>query len=172
MTKEEVRAVVASKLSVRENDVVYDVGSGTGSIAVEIATRLSRGRVYAIESNPKAIELIRANAVRFGAGLVFPVNGSAPAALVDLPAPDRVFIGGSSGEIDGIVDEVLSRNPQVRIVLTAVTIEGMTGALAAFESRSLDVEIVQISVSKSDTIGRYHMMKAQNPIYVISAGKR
>ena len=99
MTKQEVRAAVLAKLAVRPEDILWDVGAGTGSVSVELALAAPRGRVYAVECDPEGCALIRANRQRFLARNLTLVEGLAPAALADLPAPDAVFIGGSKGSL-------------------------------------------------------------------------
>ena len=97
------------------------------------------------------------------------VEGSAPAALVDLPAPTHVFIGGSGGELQEILELALRRNPEARIVLNTVTAETFALAVTALKALPVrDVEIVELSVSRGRQVGGYHLMTAQNPVFVIS----
>ena len=97
MTKQEVRAAVLAKLAVRPEDILWDVGAGTGSVSVELALAAPRGRVYAVECRPEGCALIKANREKFRTRNLVLVEGLAPAALSDLPAPDAVFIGGRNG---------------------------------------------------------------------------
>ena len=170
MTKSEVRAVVLSKLCLRPDSICYDIGAGTGSVSVEMALSAYRGRVYAIERREDAISLIQQNSRAFHLGNVIAVHGEAPDILSDLPVPDAVFIGGSGGELCQIIDAVLSKNPEICIVITAVTIETVSAALAAFNSAGIEPEIVQISTTRIKKVGGYHMMDAQNPVTIFSAG--
>jgi len=104
MTKEEVRAASISKLRLEKDSVVYDIGSGTGSVSVEIA-RLSKGiKVFAVDSNPEAAELTKKNLEKFALKNAEVVQGEAPFALESLPFPTRAFIGGSDGKIMEILD--------------------------------------------------------------------
>ncbi len=179
MTKEEVRENVISKLRLTEGSVVYDVGAGTGSIAIEIARRAaaqeySRGgdgsrmtKVYAIEQNPDGIALIHENAARLGARGLTVVEGKAPDALADLPAPTHVFIGGSSGGLKEILRLIYGKNPSARVVLTAVTLETvaeMSEVAGAFPHT--EEEFVTISAARSRKAGRYHLMTAENPVWI------
>ncbi len=168
MTKSEIRALVISHMMLAEDDVIYDIGAGTGSVSVECALAAPYGHVYAIEKKEEGIRLIRANAEKFGLGNIIPILGAAPPALAHLPAPDAVFIGGSSGSMKDLVEIVHSRNPQVRIAATAVTLETVTEAVNAMESMGMDTEITQIQASVSRKVGTKHMMIARNPIYLIS----
>ena len=170
MTKEEVRALVISKLRIAANHTVWDVGAGTGSVSVEAALAASRGTVCAIERNADAIELMHKNREAFGLTNLVVVEGEAPAALVDLPAPDRVFIGGSAGNLDAIIETALGANPRARICVTAITLETLSASLECLSSRGIeDADIVQVSVARADKVGSYHLMRAENPIYIITA---
>ena len=167
MTKEEVRGVCVSKLALGRGSVVYDVGSGSGSVSVECALVASRGKVYAIEQKESAIELTGRNAEKFGLINLEVVPGTAPEALVPLPAPTHAFIGGSSGNMREIVDLLLEKNPKVRIVATAVTLETLselTELLKEFEI----AECVELQVNRPRTVGRYHLFNAQNPVYIFT----
>ena len=115
MTKQEVRAAALAKLAVQPGDTLWDVGAGTGSVSVELALAAPRGHVYAVECDPEACGLIRQNRETFHACNLTLVEGRAPAALADLPAPDAVFIGGTKGGMEAVVDTVLARNPNARI---------------------------------------------------------
>ncbi len=169
MTKEEVRCVVVAKMRVSHDAVVWDVGAGTGSVSVELALACPSGRVIAIEKNHDACELIKRNRDTFGAINLDVVEGSAPEALAGLPAPDCVFIGGSSGALEDILRAALSANPSVRIVVSAIALETVSDALRAFSACGLATDdIVQLNVSRARKAGSHHLMMANNPVYVIS----
>lgn len=169
MTKEEVRALVVSKLRIAADSTVWDVGAGTGSVSVEAALAAPRGVVCAIEKNPEALELMRQNREAKGAFNMVVVEGTAPEALAGLPAPDRVFIGGSSGNLDAIIEAAFEANPQARICATAVTLETLSELLDCLRARSLQyADIVQVSVARADHIGSYHLMRAENPVYIVT----
>ena len=171
MTKSEVRAVALSKLRLCGQDIVYDIGSGTGSVAVEAALALDTGRVYAIEQKPEGCRLTQENARRLGAFNLICIEGTAPDALRTLPAPDAAFIGGSAGRLREIIALLRDKNPNVRLVVTAVTLETITEATGLFSELNLpNSEVVQIAVSRSEPLGRYHILAAQNPVYIISGG--
>ncbi len=172
MTKSEMRALVLSKLNVHPGDICWDIGAGTGSVTVELALCAYRGSVYAVERREDAVSLIGQNCQTFHIGNVTTVCGQAPAVLDALPAPDAVFIGGSGGELPEIIAAVLRKNLNARMVVTAVTIETVTSALSAFAKVGLEPEIVQINIARAKKAGSLHMMEAQNPITVFSAGGR
>lgn len=196
MTKEEVRAAVLSKLALRPADTVWDIGAGTGSVSIALARAAYRGRVFAVEREGEACDLIRRNRERFGAWNLELVSGEAPRALDALPPPDAVFIGGGGGKLEGILDAVwdaagdtardaadkrapaFQTKPGVRVCISAVTLETLSAAVHALTARGLDVEAVQIAVSRTRTLKagtgnnaerKVHLLTAQNPVFLITA---
>lgn len=168
MTKQEVRAAVLAKLAVRPEDILWDVGAGTGSVSVELALAAPRGRVYAVECRPEGCALIKANREKFRTRNLVLVEGLAPAALSDLPAPDAVFIGGSKGSLAAIVDAAMDKNPDARICVSAIALESLSAAVAALTAKGRTVQVSQIAVSRARAVGGLHLMMAQNPIYLIT----
>ena len=170
MTKEEVRELSVCKLHLEPQHTVWDVGAGTGSVSLEMAFAVTEGQVIAIERNEPALELMAQNKERMGACNLRIVAGKAPEALEPLPAPDRVFIGGSGGNLRRIMQVALEKNPQVRFVVTAITLETIGTALQSFKELGLmNVEIVQANISRDRKAGPYHLMTAENPVYIMSA---
>lgn len=171
MTKEEVRALALSKLRLAERHVVWDVGAGTGSVSVECALSCPAGRVFAVEKKEEALSLLEENRERFHAANLSIVGGTAPEALKDLPAPDRVFIGGTSGELGEILDVIFDKNPAARVVCTAVTLETVAEAARLFAHLE-GADMVQVSATRTRSAGRYHLMDAQNPVWIFSGEGR
>lgn len=171
MTKEEVRAVSLAKLELAQGAVVYDVGAGTGSVSVEAALWDDSVTVYSVEKNPEAVRLLHQNRKWFCAEGITVVEGDAPEALLPLEPPTHVFVGGSGGRLRQIVETVKKKNPSVRIVINAISLETVKEAVELMEEGILnDAEVTQMMVSKSRTLGHYHMMMGQNPVYIISSG--
>ena len=169
MTKSEVRAVTLSKLRLTKAALCWDVGAGTGSVSLEMAEVCEDGQVFAIERKPEACHLIEENKRHLGVTNVTVVPGSAPDALKDLPAPTNVFVGGSGGELREIMALALEKNPTARIVVNTVTAETFAVALDAVKTLPVtDVEIVELAVSRGRKVGSYHLMTAQNPVYLFS----
>ena len=169
MTKEEVRTASVSKLHLQKDSVIYDVGAGTGSVSIEMALAVTDGHVYAIEKKDTAVELLYRNKQHFGADNLTIVEGLAPGAMENLPVPTHAFIGGSSGNLDEIVGLLLQKNPCVRIVINAITLETVQEALDVMKKYPVkDTEIVCMSVARSKSVGSYHMMMGQNPVYIFS----
>lgn len=167
MTKSEVRALSVAKLKLRPDSIVYDVGAGTGSVSIEMALAAYNGKVYAVEKEDDAANLIELNKRRFKTPNVEVLQGLAPEALRDLPPPTHAFIGGSSGNLRQIVECLLAKNPDVRIVINSVTIETMAETFQVIKELDLvEEDITNINVSRAKHLGRYHLMTAQNPVYI------
>lgn len=174
MTKQEIRTIVLSKLHLEADSVVYDIGAGTGSISIEAALRCEYGSVFAVERTAEGIDLIRENRKRFGAENLLTVHGEAPEALAGLPVPTHVFIGGSGGRIMEILAAVRAKNPNVRLVMTAVTLETLAAVEKIREAypEYRDMEVVQINVARGRPLGGYHLMTAENPVTIVCFGKK
>lgn len=172
MTKAEIRALAIAKLRIEAHHTVWDVGAGTGSVSAECAFAAREGRVYAVERKPEAVALLEINKARLGLSNLFVVPGTAPQALEALPSPDRVFLGGTAGNMEQILGLALEKNPAARIVATAVTLETIAEALRCFAAFDLDAQVVQVAVTRTRRVGGYHMMDAQNPVWIVSGEAR
>ena len=167
MTKSEVRTLSVAKLKLCRDSVVYDIGAGTGSVSIEMALTAYLGKVYAIEMEDIAADLIEINKRKFQAANLEVVRGLAPEAMRDLPAPTHAFIGGSSGNLKSIVQCLLDKNPDVRIVINSVTMETMAETMQVVKELNLvEEEFVNVTIAKSRRLGRYHLMTGQNPVYI------
>lgn len=167
MTKAEARAISIAKLRLTQGAIVYDVGAGSGSVSVECALQAVHGRVYAVEMKEKAVALTRRNAEKFGLSNLEVVCGRAPEALDALPAPSHVFIGGSAGNMRSIIDCLLKKNPNVRIVVNTVTLETLA-ELSEIAKEFDDCDIAEVSVAKPRNLGSYRLMTAQNPVFIFT----
>ena len=169
MTKSEVRSIILSKLQLTRKAVFFDIGSGTGSIAVEAARMIPEGAVYAIERNAEALDLISRNAMRLLADCLVTVPGTAPESLPEHTVPTHAFIGGSGGRMHEILAALLEKNPQVRIVATAITVETLLALQNANKTLPLpEPEIIQVQISRSKKAGSSHLMQALNPVYIVT----
>lgn len=169
MTKEEVREVSICKLKLYEGAVVYDIGSGTGSVAAEIAGLSDEIKVFAVEYKEEAVSLIAQNKEKFGLDNIEIVSGKAPDGLEELPVPTHAFIGGSSGQMKEILSALYQKNSQMRVVINAISMETiceMKEVLSAFPIQNEDV--VQIQASRAKRVGTYHLMQAENPVWICS----
>lgn len=170
MTKFEVRNIAASKLEIAATDVIYDIGGGTGSVSVELSRRAYLGRIYSVERLPEALYLLNKNRRHLRAFNIEIVGGEAPEALRDLPAPDKVFIGGSGGRIEEIIEATLQKNPRAAIAATAATLETLSAARDAFEEHGCRTEVIQVGASRLVSRGNaYTMFQALNPVFVMIA---
>lgn len=172
MTKREVRVISLSELSLARDSVLYDIGAGTGSVSVEAALLADRGTVYAVEQKTDAVALLQKNKRKFAADNIEIILGSAPEALEKLPVPTHAFIGGSSGHLIEIIEEVRRKNMKTRFVVNAVTVETLAVLLKVVERypEYADMTIIQAGISRSRGLGRYHMMMAENPVYIAAFG--
>lgn len=167
MTKEEVREVSICKLKLYGGAVVYDIGSGTGSIAVEIAGLSDEIKVFAVEYKEKAFSLIAQNKEKFELNNIEIVSGKAPEGLEELPVPTHAFIGGSGGRMKEILSALYQKNSQMRVVINAISMETiceMREILSMFSIQNEDV--VQMQVSRAKRVGAYHLMQAENPVWI------
>lgn len=168
MTKREIRIQALAEMRLSPDSVVWDVGSGTGSVSVECARQCPLGSVYAIERDAEALELTKANADKFRTLNVVPVHGEAPGALEGLPAPTHVFLGGTGGETEGILRLLEGMNREIRVCATAVTVE-TEAALVRSMGAYADFTAAQFFVDRIEKAGRYHMRRANNPVTLLSA---
>ncbi|KXG78911.1 precorrin-6Y C5,15-methyltransferase (decarboxylating) subunit CbiT [Thermotalea metallivorans] len=172
MTKEEVRAITLSKLRLREDSIVVDVGAGTGSIAIEAAQLCPKGKVIAIERKEEGVALIRENCTRFQVEVEI-LHGNAAHKLKAIEVFDRVIIGGSGGELEEIIQLCYDKlTKDGRIVVNSITLETLYTSIQCLEKIGFSyVEAVSVNVARGRKVGRYTLMEAINPIYVISGVK-
>lgn len=171
MSKEGVRAIAVSMLDVRSTDVVYDIGAGTGAMTLTLAQRASESMVYAVERKEEAVVLVRENQKRHGIYNIRLIHEAAPFGLAEFPSPDKVFIGGSGGDLEDILGVVLQRNPKATLLIAAVTLETLSQATMLMERFALQTELVCLNVAQATELGSYHLMQAENPVYLIKGVK-
>lgn len=172
MTKRDLRAVVISRLELSPDDVLWDVGAGCGTLSVEASRLLFRGTVYAVEEDEEDLDLIRENVRRFGAWNVKPVKGVAPEVFDRLPSPDAVFVGGSSGRLEGIIIRAAERLREGgRMVCNLVGLERTLAAMRHLEEAGLDCEVSLHQVFRVRKLGGGHVMEPRNPVFVVSGRK-
>lgn len=173
MTKQEIRAVSISKLQPRPDDIIYDIGAGTGSCSVELALQAPRGKLYAFEMKEDALELLRLNKERFHCENMQIVAGEASEKMAGFPVPDCVFIGGSSGNMTKMLDSLYARNPQCRVVINVIALDTLCTVVEYYrEKTDYLLDVVNIASAYNKKLGRYNLMMAQNPIYIITAVKK
>jgi precorrin-6Y C5,15-methyltransferase (decarboxylating) len=171
ITKDEVRAVTLHKLRLPRSGVLWDIGAGSGSVSLEAAGICPGLTICAVEKEDARVNTIRENALRRQAGNVRIVHGSAPEALRDLPAPDRVFIGGSGGSLGDIIGLVNEKMPAGVVVINAASLDTLGAALTALDANGFSAEVAEISVSRSKVVAGKRLMNALNPVFIIRGEK-
>lgn len=173
ITKEEVRVVQISKARLKRGYTVYDIGCGSGSISVEAAIQVeSAGKIYAVDFDPKAIDLTKKNLEKFEISNVTTILGNAKEKIPELSQADAIFIGGTGGDTKEILelcyDKIKSGG---RIVLGIILIETLFSVLELIKKLNLSVDITQITISKSRKTTTGTMMLARNPVTIVSLTK-
>ena len=170
ITKSEVRAVSLYKLGLRRDSIVWDVGAGSGSVALEAALIASDAKVYAVERDPKCVGMLHDNVARLGPANVVVVAGEAPDILDTLPAPDCVFVGGGGKRLADILERAAARlNAGGRIVVNLASIERVGRAQTCLNSLGYDVELTMISASRGRALPDGTMrLAAENPVFIVT----
>jgi len=167
ITKANVRALVIARLGLRPKSVMWDIGSGSGSIAIESAKQAWDGQIYALECNPQCFDVIEHNQKRHRVDNLTLIKTKAPQGLAQLPAPEAVFIGGSRGQIDAIVTQVMSRlAPGGKLILSAVTLDSVGEFFQLCKSKQYQYEIIMLQSSTAKPLAHYQRYQADNPIHL------
>jgi len=167
MTKSEVRSLAIQKLGLGRQSVLYDIGAGTGSVGIQAAVCYPGSRVYAIEYQEKAVDLIKQNQRKFRADNLQIAFGKAPDALGPLPVATHAFIGGSAGAVREILSLLWEKNPRTVIVISLITLETFSEVMQIAKEYDIEPQVVQISVAKAKKTGAYHLMTGQNPVTLV-----
>ncbi|MGL5123300.1 MAG: precorrin-6Y C5,15-methyltransferase (decarboxylating) subunit CbiT [Fusobacteriaceae bacterium] len=172
LTKQEVRAVSISKLDLKEDSVLIDVGAGTGSIGIEGSTYIKNGKVFAIEKEKKGCDLINANKEKFSCDNLTVIEGRAPESIPKI-SYDRMFIGGSTGSLKEILKHFIDYSKKSsKLVINIIALESLTLVTTYLkELKFQEIEICNVSISRGKKIGEYTMMYGENPIYILTATK-
>lgn len=170
MTKSEIRTVSLSKMHLTEESIVWDIGAGSGSVTVEAALLCRKGKVFAIEMREDAIEVIEENVKRFDVHNVDILQAEAPCCLEEIPTPDCVFIGGSNGKLNEIIEFIYKKNKHARIVINAVTLETQNEILKllSLHPEMSDVNLLQMAITRYKEVGNYHMPDVLSPVMIVS----
>jgi precorrin-6Y C5,15-methyltransferase (decarboxylating) len=167
-----VRLLSLASMHIRPDSVVWDIGAGSGSISIEAAMLAPLGRVYAVEVDPEGVEICHENLRTHAIDNVRVIAGRAPEALAALETPDAVFVGGSKGSMDEIVDVALERlRPGGRLVVNAITLENSGEVYGALRRRGIVPEVTLLQVSRAEPLARYLRFEALNPIQIFAAEK-
>ncbi|HTZ17525.1 MAG TPA: precorrin-6y C5,15-methyltransferase (decarboxylating) subunit CbiE [Dissulfurispiraceae bacterium] len=172
ITKDDVRAVTLHNLRLPPTGALWDIGAGSGSVSVEAALIRPGMKVFAVEKDEEQIKNIHENIKRFRVPNISVLHGAAPEVLGGLPAPSRVFIGGSGGRIGEIIEVIGSRMESGIIVINAATVETFSVAAEALKKAGYAVSVSQVSVSRMKALGENHFFAAQNPVFVIKGQRQ
>lgn len=169
MTKEEIRTISISKLNIKKGYRLLDIGAGTGSISIQMSKIKEVGEVIAIEKDEEALSIIEKNKEKFNTDNLKVVSGEALSVIDDIKGQfDGIFIGGSSGNIEGIIEQYGQKLKNGKcMVLNFITIDNVYKAINILEALKYETELVQLSISRSK--GKSHMLLALNPIFIITA---
>jgi precorrin-6Y C5,15-methyltransferase (decarboxylating) len=172
ITKASVRVLSLAALELTPDNILWDLGAGSGSVGIEASLFLSDGFVYAVEKNQRRVEQIKANAERFKVKNLSVILAQLPHGLANLPRPDRVFIGGSGRNLDQVLDVVATvLTPLGRIVINTVLIESLHPAVSKLEEKGFGVSLTQAQISTSRNMPWGRRMEALNPVWIIAAQK-
>lgn len=171
MTKNEIRVLSLAKLRLFPGAVIYDVGAGTGSVSIECKLLFPASQVFAIERDARAREIMKLNLEKFGVELNL-IAGAAPEALADLPAADRIFIGGSGGNLAEIIDMGDQKlKPQGWMIINSISLKTGFQAFNCLEAKGYRVEAIQVNIAVSSSRGSSTIWQARNPVTIISGQK-
>lgn len=169
MTKEEIRVLILHKMKIHPDDVIWDIGAGTGSVSVECARQAPFGQVHSVERDEAAIHLIEKNREKFGLDNLFIYEGDAAERAAHLPAPDKVFIGGSGGKLREIMEIIDTFPKKIQVTVSAVTLETIAEAGEILGNYDADYDVIQATVGRGRKIGSYHIMDTNNPVMIFTA---
>lgn len=172
ITKKEVRAISLAQMGLKADSVIWDIGAGSGAIAIEASKIASLGKVFAVEQHTNRVEQIKANIKTFNAFNVSILEGKASKVCPTLPEPDAVFIGGSSGEMDEVLEIARGKlKTGGKIIVNSVTLENLNKANSFFEKNGFSKEILTVNISRSKNIGGLTSFESLTPIFITTATK-
>ena len=172
ITQAEVRSIALAQLDIRPTSIVWDIGAGSGSVAIEAAQLAHEGMVYAVEPEPGDLALIQANAEAFGVPNVRPVSGRAPEVLAGLPDPEAVFVGGTGRQVDAVLSASFARLiPGGRLAVNVATIDGLAAAYAALKRLAGEVRLWNVSISRGIEQMDRVRFESVNPTFLLAVVK-
>jgi precorrin-6B C5,15-methyltransferase / cobalt-precorrin-6B C5,C15-methyltransferase len=168
ITQAEVRAIALAQLDLQTGCVMWDVGAGSGSVALEASQLVEPGKVFAIEQDSADYHLIVANAETFGIRNVQAVFGTAPAVFQDLPAPDAIFIGGNGGEVAKLLEKAFDAlRPNGRLVVNVGTLDMLNATYETMKRLAPGVSVLLVNLSRSVEQFEALRFEAVNPTFVL-----
>jgi len=172
ITQAEVRCLALAEMAIQPASVVWDIGAGSGSVAVEAARLSDPGPVYAIEQDAADYHLILANAEAFGVRNLHAVHGIAPDVFTDLPAPDAIFVGGAGHEVTRLLESAWEAlRPGGQMVVNVATLESLSAAHAALKHLAGSVRVLLVNIARGTEQLETLRFDAVNPTFLLCAGK-
>ncbi|UCD83159.1 MAG: precorrin-6y C5,15-methyltransferase (decarboxylating) subunit CbiE [Desulfobacterales bacterium] len=169
ITKSEIRAITLAKLRLLPHHILWDLGAGSGSVSVEASLLVNRGKVFAVEKNPKRIKQIEINKGRFGIVNLEILEASVPDGLAQLPKPDRIFIGGGGKALKAIITGAVSYlKHDGRVVINTVLMPNIQAVTATLTALGFTTDVVQVQINRSRRMPWAERLEAQNPVWIIS----
>jgi len=173
ITHAEVRAIALAQLDIRAISIVWDIGAGSGSVAIEAAQLASQGMVYAIEPEPADVALIQANAEAFGVPNVQTVSGRAPEVLATLPEPDAVFVGGTGRQVDLVLSTAYARlGLGGNLAVNVATIEGLASAYHTLKGLAGSVRVWNVTIARGIEQMDRLRFEAIGPTFLLAVTKQ
>ena len=174
MTKEEIRSLSLSRLRLQAQHTVLDVGAGTGSVSVECALLLKEGKVIAVEKDQTALDLLEQNARRFNLDNIEIIHGSAPAALAKVERADRIFIGGTGGQMGAILTacSLILADGGI-LVLNCILLESLASCMEQLKKLPFEKpQVISVAIARGQWLGEQTMLRPLNPVFIITAQKK
>ncbi|MEA5536482.1 precorrin-6y C5,15-methyltransferase (decarboxylating) subunit CbiE [Crocosphaera sp. XPORK-15E] len=172
MTKREIRMIILGELCLKPPQIIWDIGAGTGSVSVEIARLCPTSQVYAVEKTAMGITLINKNSQRFKVNNITSIQGKAPDILNNLPNPDRIFIGGSGGNLVDILEVCQQKLTQQGMIIIAVaTLENLGISLNWLKNKGWDYQLLDLHIARSVSLANLTRFSPLNPVTLIQGKK-
>jgi precorrin-6Y C5,15-methyltransferase (decarboxylating) len=169
ITKSEIRAITLSKLRLATEHTLWDLGAGSGSISIEASLIIKKGKIFAVEQNPRRIENLKNNRTQFKVRNLKIVQAVLPGGLSAMPRPDRIFIGGGGKDLKPIVLAAAKYlKSGGRIVINTVLLPNLQVAMAALSRLKFETEVIQVQIHRSRKMPWAERFEAQNPVWIIS----
>ena len=170
MTKKEIRLLILGELELQNNQIIWDIGAGTGSVAIEIARISKNSQIYALEKTAIGANLIAENCDKFQVDNIKIIHGLAEEKIHHLPSVDRIFIGGSNGKLIELLEIIATKiKPQGKIVIALATLENLSTASQWFKEKQWQYQIINAQINKSLAIANMTRFNPLNPVNLISA---
>jgi precorrin-6Y C5,15-methyltransferase (decarboxylating) len=173
ITKSEIRAITLSKLRIASEHILWDLGAGSGSVAVEAALLIQKGKIFAVEKNSERVTQIKNNKKIFGIGNLAAIQTELPQGLEELPRPDRVFIGGGGKQLKSIITAAAQYlKPKGVMVINTVLIPNVEAARATLEKLDFETEVIQVQINRSRQMPWAERLEALNPVWIVTGMRK